>query len=81
MGPGYFIMAILGCADGSAQCTAVMTVPTRFESVEACTAAAPQALLANSNFDFPSLLAECKAAASPASAEESAKASAPARKA
>ncbi len=60
MGPGYFIIAILGCADGSTDCTPVMTVPARYESEAACSAAAPKALLDNSNFDFPSLLAECR---------------------
>ena len=60
MDAGYFIIAILGCADGSTACTPVMTVPTRYESESACTAAAPQALIDNSNFDFPSLLAECR---------------------
>lgn len=69
MGPGYFVIAILGCADGSAACTPVMTVPTRFESAEACSAATADALLANSNFDFPSLLAQCRPGATPASAE------------
>jgi len=68
MGPGYFVIAILGCADGSTACTPVMTVPTRYESAEACSAATGEALLANSNFDFPSLLAECRAGAAPASA-------------
>ena len=69
MGPGYFIIAILGCADGSTACTPLMTVPTRYESVEACSAAAPAALMQNSNFDFPSLFAECRPGAAPASAE------------
>jgi hypothetical protein len=71
MGPGYFIIAILGCADGSTACTPVMTVPTRYESVEACSAAAPAALMQNSNFDFPSLFAECRPGAAPAAAERS----------
>ncbi|HET9811134.1 MAG TPA: hypothetical protein VFP53_05500 [Sphingomicrobium sp.] len=60
MGPGYFVIAILGCADGSVNCTPVMTVPTRYESEAVCAAAAPAALLANSDFDFPSLFAECR---------------------
>ena len=60
MEAGYFIIAILGCADGSTQCTPVMTLPTRYESESACTAAAPQTLLAHTNFDFPSLVAECR---------------------
>ena len=60
MAAGYFLIAILGCADGSTQCTPVMTVPTRYESQQACEAATVQALTANSNFDFPSLVAECR---------------------
>ncbi len=57
---GYFIIAILGCADGYTQCTPVMTVPTHYESEAACEAATTQALLANTEFDFPSLLARCR---------------------
>lgn len=71
MGPGYFIISILGCSDGTTACTPVMTVPTRYESESACTVAAPGALVANSNFDFPSLLAQCTAVARPAAAESS----------
>jgi hypothetical protein len=70
MAVGYFIIAILGCADGSTQCTPVMTVPTRYESEAACTAAAPDVLMANAKFDFPSLFAECRKAATPAAAEK-----------
>ena len=62
MAAGYFLIAILGCADGSTQCTPVMTVPTRYESQQACDAATVHALMANSNFDFPSLVAECRRA-------------------
>jgi hypothetical protein len=71
MDAGYFIIAIMGCAEGSAAaCTPVMTVPTRYESEAACMAAAPEALLSNSNFDFPELLAQCRRSASPAAAEK-----------
>ncbi len=68
MGPGFFFIAILGCADGSAACTPVATMPTRYESQAACAAAAPATLMANATFDFPSLLAECQSMARPASA-------------
>jgi hypothetical protein len=60
MSAAYFLIAILGCADGSTHCTPVMTVPTRYESEAACAAAAPGALLEHNNFDFPSLVAECR---------------------
>jgi hypothetical protein len=69
MGPGYFIIAILGCADGGSSCTQVATLQTRYDSAAQCSAAAPAALEANSNFDFPSLLARCRPGAAPATAE------------
>ena len=69
MGPGYFIIAILGCADGGSQCTPVATLHTRYASEAECSAATGSALEANSNFDFPTLLARCKAQAAPASVD------------
>jgi len=56
----YYVIAILGCDDGSSQCTPVATVPTHYASQEACAADTQQVLLAHSNFDFPSLVAECR---------------------
>ena len=35
MGPGYFVIAILGCADGGAPCTPVATLQTRYENAGA----------------------------------------------
>jgi hypothetical protein len=71
MGPSYFIIAILGCADGSANCAPVGTPPARYASMEACSAATNAALLANSDLDFPTLVAECRPAAASASAAAS----------
>ena len=70
MGPGYYILAILGCADGSTQCTPVATVPARYESEAACAAATADALAARSDMDFPTLVAECRAVTRPAAASE-----------
>ena len=70
MGPGYYVIAILGCADGSAQCTPVATVPTRYESEAACSAASPDALAARSDMDFPTLVAECQAVTRPSAASD-----------
>ena len=70
MGPGFFVIAILGCADGSAGCAPVATLPTRYESEQACLAAAAPALEANSDFDFPMLFAECRAAKAPAAEQK-----------
>ena len=66
MGPGFFVIAILGCADGSAACTPVATMPTRYESRAACVAATAPALAASGDFEFPTLLAECRPAKAPA---------------
>jgi hypothetical protein len=60
MGPGYFVIAILGCADGGTGCTHVATLQTRYSSEAECAAATAPALEANSNFDFPTLLARCR---------------------
>jgi hypothetical protein len=70
MEPVYYVIAILGCADGSTQCTPVATVPTQYASQQACSAGTQQALLARSDFDFPTLIAECRASHPRASAAQ-----------
>jgi len=62
MGPAYFVIAILGCADGGSACTPVATLQTRYSNASECSAATPAALEANSDFDFPTLLARCREA-------------------
>lgn len=69
MGPGYFIIAIMGCADGGSACTPVATLQTRYANEEQCSAATSAALEANNNFDYPTLVARCRSTAAPASAE------------
>ena len=59
MGPAYFVISILGCADGALSCTPVATMPTRYESVAECSSATEAALAANTDLDFPTLLARC----------------------
>lgn len=77
MGPGFYVIAILGCADGSASCTPVATMPTRYESQDACAANTVSALAASGDFDFPSLIAECRPSSAP-SAERQPKVDPPA---
>ncbi|MEQ7873592.1 hypothetical protein ABDK56_06255 [Sphingomonas sp. ASV193] len=60
MGVGFFVIAIMGCTDGSAACTNVATLPTRYSSKSECVAATVDALSNNNNFDYPSLLAQCR---------------------
>jgi hypothetical protein len=71
MGPGIFVIAILGCADGGSSCTPVATLPTRYATAAQCSAAAGQALEQHNDFDFPTLLARCRAGAASASAQAS----------
>lgn len=66
MGPGFYVIAIMGCADGSTACAPVMTMPTRYESRDACQAATDMALQASGDFDFPTLMALCRPAKAPA---------------
>jgi len=66
MGPGFYVIAIMGCADGSAACTPVATMPTRYESRDACQAATSDALATGGEFDFPTLLAQCRPGTAPA---------------
>lgn len=70
MGPGFFVIAIMGCADGSATCSPVATLPTRYESQASCAADTSLALAGNSDFDFPTLIAECRPGRIPAAVRE-----------
>jgi hypothetical protein len=69
MGPGYFVIAILGCADGGTSCTPVTTLDTQYTTVQQCSAATRAALEANSAFDFPTLVARCKPGAAAMTAD------------
>ena len=68
MGPAYFVIAILGCADGSQGCTRVATMPAQYIDQRSCAAATSKALEASADLDFPALVAECRAVRSPAGA-------------
>jgi hypothetical protein len=78
VGPAYYVIAILGCADGSAQCAPVATVPTHYATEEACSAATAEALAARSDLDFPTIVARCNAVKLPASASDQRPAAIPA---
>ena len=69
MDAAYFVIAILGCADGGSACTPVATLQTRYATEAQCSAATAAALEKNSDFDFPTLLARCNASSAATSAE------------
>lgn len=62
MGPGIFLIAIMGCGEGDAPCQSVRTLETRYESQAACTAATEAAVTQHSDVDFPVVVAQCVAA-------------------
>ena len=68
MEPAYFVIAILGCADGGSACTPVATLPTHYENAAQCSAETNAVLQRSTDFDFPTLMAECRAGSAPASA-------------
>jgi len=57
----YYVIAILGCPDGSSQCTPLATEPTHYSTQAECSMRTQDALLSNNQFDFPTLVAECRA--------------------
>ena len=59
MGPGIFIIAILGCGEAEAPCETVRTLEARYASEAACVAATEDALLRNSDADYPVVVAQC----------------------
>ena len=77
MGAGLFLIAIMGCADGSVACTPVATMSPRYERRAACAAATNDALATSTDFDYPTIVAECRPAAAPISAGRQAPAKRP----
>ena len=65
MGPGLFLIAILGCGEGDAPCLQVRTLEARYESQAACTAATEAAVTQNADIDYPVVVAQCVAAGAP----------------
>jgi hypothetical protein len=61
MGPGIFLIAIFGCGEGNTACQPVRTEAARYESRAACMAASEDALMRNSDVDYPTIVAQCVA--------------------
>jgi hypothetical protein len=68
MGPGIFLIAIMGCGEGDAPCQQVRTLEARYESQAQCTAATEAAVTQNSDVDYPVVVAQCVEAGAPVKA-------------
>ncbi len=62
MGPMFFVMAILGCGDGSEDCATARVVPVRYATMAQCRAALPDQLARNTDVPFPVIGADCRRA-------------------
>lgn len=60
MEPLFYVMAIMGCADGNVQCTEARIVPTRYQSMAQCRAALPVQLARNTDVPYPMIGAACR---------------------
>lgn len=59
MGPAVYIMAILGCGEGTATCEPVATMPTQYVSANACDAESDDAIRRHIDVDYPVVVAQC----------------------
>jgi hypothetical protein len=62
MGPGIFLIAIMGCGEGDGPCRQVRMLEARYASQAACSAATEAAVTQNSDVDYPVVVARCVAA-------------------
>ena len=60
MEPLFFVMAILGCGDGQAQCQQARIVPARYETMAQCRAALPDQIAQNTDLSYPVIAADCR---------------------
>ncbi len=60
MEPLFFVMAILGCGDGQAQCQQARLVPARYETMAQCRAALPEQIARNTDLSYPVIAGDCR---------------------
>ncbi len=62
MGPSLFVLAVMGCGDGAADCRQIARDERVFESAAACENATGGALADASDAPYPLLIAQCREA-------------------
>jgi len=60
MGPGFFVLALLGCDDAETMCREARVLDTHYVSAAECMAAMQTQLSANSDLDFPVIMGKCQ---------------------
>jgi hypothetical protein len=61
MDPLFYVMAIMGCGDGSTACQQARVEQVQYRSIGECQRAMPAALARNSDIDYPVVSAACRA--------------------
>jgi hypothetical protein len=57
-----FLLAIMGCGEGDAQCQQVAVAPAAFRTEEACRAASAAEVAQHNDADYPVVVAQCRRA-------------------
>lgn len=65
MDPLFYVMAIMGCGDGSTACQQARVEVVHYRSIGECQRAMPAALARNSDVDYPVVTASCRATGAP----------------
>jgi putative heme iron utilization protein len=60
MEPLYYVMAIMGCADGGDACQQARVEPVRYASAVACQAAMTATLQRHTDLAYPVITAACQ---------------------
>ena len=60
MEPLFFVMAIMGCSDGNANCAEARVERAHYATYAQCQAAMPAALMRNTDVDYPVVSAACR---------------------
>lgn len=61
MDPLFYVMAIMGCGDGSTACQQARVEVAQYRTIGECQRAMPAALARNSDIDYPVVSAACRA--------------------
>ena len=61
MEPVFFVMAILGCGDGSTDCREARLDSARYATAAQCRAELPAGIARNTDLSFPVIAASCRA--------------------
>lgn len=56
----FYVLAIMGCGDDSAECRQARIEPARYTSYVACQEAMPAALQRNTDLSYPVISAACQ---------------------